>query len=149
MIWWSLLPGDMGMGVEHPSPGEAASRQVGALGSGRRVLIVEDDEFAAFALSEILRRLGCQATTVGSIAGAIEKLESQAFDHAVVDLMLPDGEGCLVLFHIRARGLPVQVIIATASSDPAMIERAKAGKPEEVMFKPLNLKRLLERMGLS
>lgn len=138
---------DVGRGMSlHPTNDPS----VGAAGViGRRILIVEDDAAAAFALGEIFRHLKCESRATGSVAQAISALEQSTFDHAVVDLMLPDGEGSRVVAYIRARRLPINIVVATASSDPGIISRAQQAGADALLQKPLNLRKLLQALGLD
>jgi PAS domain S-box-containing protein len=59
----------------------------------RRVLLVEDNEDAAVALSMCLEAYGYQVEHVGTCAGALAAARDGAFDAVLTDLGLPDGSG--------------------------------------------------------
>ncbi|HEX4477764.1 MAG TPA: response regulator [Polyangiaceae bacterium] len=63
-----------------------------------RVLIVDDEPVMLDALSRFLRRAGFEVVEASSVVGALDELMAAArknmpFDHAVVDLLLQDGDG--------------------------------------------------------
>jgi len=63
-----------------------------------RVLIVDDDPVMRDVLSRFLRRAGFEVMEVGSVVAALDELMAAArnntqYDHAVVDLVLKDGDG--------------------------------------------------------
>jgi DNA-binding NarL/FixJ family response regulator len=63
-----------------------------------RVLIVDDDPVMRDVLSRFLRRAGFDVMEVGSVVAALDELMASAhndhpYDHAVVDLVLKDGDG--------------------------------------------------------
>jgi DNA-binding NarL/FixJ family response regulator len=63
-----------------------------------RVLIVDDDPVMRDVLSRFLRRASFEVTEVGSVVSALDELMASArnntpYDHAVVDLVLKDGDG--------------------------------------------------------
>src|SRR5512140_82648 len=63
-----------------------------------RVLVVDDEPVMRDVLSRFLRRSGFEVMEVGSVVGALDELMSaarrnQSYDHAVVDLVLKDGDG--------------------------------------------------------
>lgn len=76
-----------------------------------KVLLLEDELFVAMATEQILTDLGAQRVTCcATIREAYDRLSAEAYDVAVLDLKLPDGDsldaarellssGCAVVFH--------------------------------------------------
>lgn len=101
---------DIGADAFLPAPvdGDEFVRQVRALLSGRRsrcqprVLIVEDDLHMARLLKRVFDGAGYRAETVHGLQAAREAIPQTAFDVAVVDCGLPDGEGDALLEVFRA-----------------------------------------------
>lgn len=58
-----------------------------------RVLLLEDDEDQRYALAVTLRRLDLDVDAVGTVAEFHQRLRSQTYAVAIVDLGLPDGDG--------------------------------------------------------
>ena len=68
-----------------------------AVGTGRRVLLVEGDAETRRALERLLADYGYEVSGVGSAAEAIKAAAAQEFDLAVVDLGLTDGASARLL----------------------------------------------------
>jgi DNA-binding response OmpR family regulator len=114
----------------------------------RRLLLVEDEPSTAVAMAYLLRRNGFDVVLVGSVHDALSALgQPAAFDHIVLDLMLPDGDGASVLAHLRAGGLHVPVTVTSAVSDPDRLARVRALGARNVLRKPLEFADLLEALG--
>ena len=57
--------------------------------NGRRILLVEDETFAAFMIETMLLARGCREVWIeGSVDGALERLRTQRPDAAVLDVNL-------------------------------------------------------------
>jgi DNA-binding response OmpR family regulator len=112
-----------------------------------RTLIVEDDVSSRTALASILKILGHEVATAGTVGDALLALDDvpdEALPGAVLlDLMLPDGNGMEVLRQVRAQRLPLRVAILTGADLP-MIEEARQLGPDAVFTKPVDAGQLLQ-----
>src|SRR5215203_3798840 len=89
------------------------SRRREALLETLSILIVEDDPLSGRTLAAILRYYGHEVDVVTSVSAGLERLRSQPLPQCVLlDLMLPDGDGALILARLRAARsrIPVAVI---------------------------------------
>jgi CheY-like chemotaxis protein len=68
-----------------------------AVGGGRRVLVVEEDDETRWALERLLKDYGYEVTGVGTAAEAMREAEGNTFDLAVVDLGLEDRQSVKLL----------------------------------------------------
>lgn len=127
------------------APDDAATTSAAL--TGHRLLLVEDDEVAAGALSELLHHFGFQVTVAPTVSTAMQLLKSRPFDQAVLDLMLPDGLGSEVLTEIRSRGLPIRVVVTSASSDRDLLAKTKLAGPDAFLAKPLDVGKLIGALG--
>src|SRR4051812_10059467 len=114
-----------------------------------RTLIVEDDPDSCETLALMLRRLGHEVECVDSAGAALVKLEEWTPQCVLLDLMLPDAWGALILRKIRAERLPIRVAVISAAggASPAM-KQALSYTPDAVFSKPLDhdaLKRWLDQ----
>jgi PAS domain S-box-containing protein len=91
-----------------------------ALGSGERILLVEDEAAVRHGLAESLRTLGYAVTAVGSAEEA-EQHPVSGFDVVVTDLMLPGRHGLELTDRLLRRhpGLAVIVMSGYARDDSA------------------------------
>jgi len=90
-----------------------------------RILVVEDDMGMGRALALTLKRVGGEATVVGTVSEAREQLaQLAAWDGLILDLYLPDGPGLDVLAWVRAKGPDFPVLIHTGHSEHDAINDA-------------------------
>ena len=78
-----------------------------------RLLVVEDDAALVEALCDQLQGLGHTAVAARSVADGLALLGREAFDVALLDLMLPDGSGIDILHRIVDEDLPTCGRVAT------------------------------------
>ena len=57
------------------------------------LLVIEDDPNLGYLLREYLQMNDFKVTLVTTVASALEKVQEDYFDLAVLDVMLPDGNG--------------------------------------------------------
>jgi DNA-binding NarL/FixJ family response regulator len=109
----------------------------------KRVLIVEDDPCAAKGLRRLLEHYECDVTDAGTVADGIKGLEAGP-EVVFLDLLLPDGEGTRVLERVRMTRAACRVIVVSGVSEPGMLWRAKALRPDAMLPKPVDFMRVLE-----
>ncbi len=82
----------------------------------RRVLVVDDEATSRYLMRSLLESSGTVFDESATVAGAIELLEREAYDLAVVDLRMPDLSGMDVLRHIaRHPERRVPAVLCTGS----------------------------------
>jgi two-component system, NtrC family, response regulator AtoC len=106
------------------------------------VLLVEDDAVSANVLRKILTRLGWQVAIAGTMSEGLAGLDDNP-DAIILDLMLPDGDGEVILEKVRQMGLHTPVAVTTGVNDPARLRRIAALSPNIVLQKPIDLPSLL------
>jgi DNA-binding response OmpR family regulator len=79
-----------------------------------RLLVVEDETRIAEILRLALERAGFVVDAVRLCADAREALALTAYDAAVLDLGLPDGDGIKLLGEVRAGGNRLPILVLTA-----------------------------------
>ncbi|QWF85487.1 response regulator transcription factor [Amycolatopsis sp. CA-230715] len=108
-----------------------------------RVLLVEDDDGVAGALSEALGVRGHAVTRVTRGADALGKHHEA--DLLLLDLGLPDADGLDVLRKIRQVSA-VPVLVLTARDDERSTVRGLRLGADDYLAKPVRLAELLARM---
>lgn len=111
-----------------------------------RVLLVEDDDGVAGALSEALGVRGHAVTRVTRGADALGKHHEA--DLLLLDLGLPDADGLDVLRKIRQVSA-VPVLVLTARDDERSTVRGLRLGADDYLAKPVRLAELLARMDAS
>jgi two-component system response regulator PilR (NtrC family) len=120
---------------------KAAERRAGGA-AGPRVLVVDDEPDIRELLELTLLKMGLGVESVGTVADAKARLQSDRYDLCLTDMRLADGEGLELVRHIASMGgdLPVAVITAFGSTDNA-VAALKAGAFDYVS-KPVGLEQL-------
>jgi DNA-binding NarL/FixJ family response regulator len=107
-----------------------------------RLLIVEDHAAFRAALALVLNlRPGMKVVAqCGSLAEcrALGDL-LEAVDLALLDLMLPDGDGAELVTVLRGANPEVKVLVLTASIEPGLRERASEAGADGVLDKSAEL----------
>ncbi len=80
-----------------------------------RVLLAEDEANLAQILANFLSGQGHHVTTCGDGRAAIESLRTEAFDVALLDIVMPDLDGLEVLRRLRDEADRPEVIIITGN----------------------------------
>ncbi|KTT69395.1 response regulator [Sphingomonas endophytica] len=103
-----------------------------------RILLVEDDEPLAAALSSALLQRGLTVDHATDVEGAEAYLA--AVDHAVVllDLGLPDDDGLTLLRRLRSGGNTRPVLVLTARGSVDARIRGLNGGADDYMVKPVD-----------
>jgi len=116
--------------------------------SGRRLLIVDDDEMLRQVIKEQLYALGdfASISEADSGASALKILENQHFDLVLLAGHLPDMEGGDVCRKMRAQSLRSPIIIlAGADTETETIVNAESGANDYVI-KPFRMAVLFARV---
>jgi DNA-binding response OmpR family regulator len=111
-----------------------------------RLLVIEDEERIVELLRSAFERAGFVVDAVRTTAEGDQALSSVAYDAAVLDLGLPDGDGLRVLAKTRSAGNRVPVLILTARD--AVEDRVgglDAGA-DDYLVKPFAVTELISRI---
>ncbi len=117
-------------------------------GRGRRVLLVEDNEFNQDVARELLAGEGLVVDVAGDGRQALAALERQAYDLVLMDMQMPVMDGITATRAIRAQarfaGLPI--VAMTANALPAERQACLEAGMNDFVTKPVmpeDLKRAL------
>ena len=105
-----------------------------------KVLIVDDDEIMSAMLTEMVSRLGHDASKATTLKEAFEKTLENEFDVVFLDIRLPDGNGLEALPLIRKASSQPEVIIITGFGDPDGAELAMRNEAWDYLQKPSSVK---------
>jgi DNA-binding response OmpR family regulator len=112
-----------------------------------KVLLVEDDPLIARTLSMSLRYEGFELTVATTIAQAEQALAVDAFDLAMFDVGLPDGNGIDLCRALRRRDESIPILIISARTDEATAVAGIEGGADDYIRKPYGLHELTARMN--
>jgi len=113
-----------------------------SLTPNRRFLIVEDDNRSRDPIRGILQQMGYEVVTAASVREGLAALDPLP-QCILLDLVLPDGPGEVILERIRAQNLPCRVIISSSDHDRGRLEAVHDMRPAAVLLKPVGLSELI------
>jgi DNA-binding response OmpR family regulator len=115
----------------------------------RQILIIDDDSALSAMLSELLAEDNeFNPVTAASLNEADLRLGSASgrFVAVLLDLRLPDGDGCDYCANLRRQGHKMPVIMLTGSGDEANIVRGLEAGANDYIVKPIRLQELMARL---
>jgi DNA-binding NtrC family response regulator len=101
-----------------------------------RVLVVDDERALRRALTRLLEVKGMTVGVAEDGASALELLERESFDVALVDLMMPRVGGLELLSHVRERHSTMEVVLMTAFGDVETAVQAVRSGAYHFLTKP-------------
>jgi two-component system OmpR family response regulator len=111
-----------------------------------RVLLIEDDKMIGAAVQQALRDAAYAVDWVTDGETAIQAVENEDYEVALLDLGLPAADGREVLRHFRKRRRSLPVIIVTARDRvDDRIDGLDLGA-DDYLVKPFEIRELLARM---
>jgi CheY-like chemotaxis protein len=126
--------------------GHAKRPRARMLSKEHHILIVEDHADSAEMLSIALRRMGHRVESVSSGKDAVRAFQAADFDVLLLDLGLPDGDGCQLLQELTAIR-PVPAIAITGYGMAKDIDRSRAAGFVSHITKPLMLAELKSQLA--
>lgn len=111
-----------------------------------RILVVEDDTTNREFLRRSLEENSYEPVLASSAAEAEQASRTGDIDGAIVDLMLPDGDGISLIQRMKANGLsaPVLILSARRSVDDRVFGLETGG--DDYLTKPYAITELLARL---
>jgi DNA-binding response OmpR family regulator len=108
------------------------------------VLLVEDDASTREFMAKALAKHGIESVEAASVGEALLRLDEVPAPTALIlDLMLPDAKGTVLLRRIRRDALALRVAVVTGTADLTQFSDLLRFPPDAVFRKPLDLAPLL------
>ena len=113
------------------------------MNSGARVLVVDDKPSFCFMIKGYLDDAGYRASCASGGTEALKKLEEEAFDLVLSDMVMPEMDGVALLLQVRQRYplLPFVLVTGHGSIDTAV--GAMREGADDYLLKPLNRNEML------
>lgn len=111
-----------------------------------KILIAEDERELAGVLSAVFEHNGYSVDVFGDGLAAFNALQSQEYDVAVMDIMMPGMDGLEVVRKMRSRGSVVTVILLTARGETDDKVVGLDAGADDYLTKPFQIKELLARV---
>jgi len=116
--------------------------------TGRRVLVVDEDNSVRIAAHDLLERYGCVVEAAPDGEQAMSMVRNSGYDAIIVDIRLPDVSG--YQFMVRLREVidtePLPLILMTGfgyDPDHSIVKARQAGL-KLILYKPFRLDQLLD-----
>ena len=110
-----------------------------------RILLVEDEERMAQALCEILRQENYEVDHWGDGIQGLYAIETDVYDVAILDVMLPGKNGFEITKEARNQGIRTPILMLTAKSDVDDKVTVLDCGADDYLTKPFMPKELLAR----
>lgn len=111
-----------------------------------KLLLAEDEQSLSRALVRILEKNHYTIDAVSNGEDALAYLETEEYDAAILDIMMPRMDGITVLKKIRSQGNLTPVIMLTAKAEiDDKVEGLDSGA-NDYLTKPFDTKELLARI---
>jgi len=104
-----------------------------------KILVVDDEDDVRLFLQDFLSEREFQVAAAGTGEEALELIEKEVPDIALLDLMMPGIDGLECLERIKAKHPKVHVIMITALNDESRIAKAKELGAFNYILKPFSL----------
>jgi DNA-binding response OmpR family regulator len=120
--------------------------------NGTRILLCEDDSYAADVMRDRFCREGFETDLAQTVSGAIAQSKTTAYSAILVDLQLLDGDGISLIQQLRAQPQYVDTPIIVVSSNPGRGHddlRTSSLNILDWQNKPLDMPRLFKTLDAS
>lgn len=111
-----------------------------------RLLLAEDEKMLSSVLVTILKKNNYSVDAVFNGSDAVKCLETNVYDGAILDIMMPKLDGITVLQTIREQGNTVPVLMLTAKSEVDDKVCGLDSGANDYLSKPFDTRELLARI---
>ncbi len=112
------------------------------MAQGMKLLIVDDDDPFRQSLGRAMERRGFAVTSAPSLGQALQSAQTDAPDHAVIDLRLGDGNGLELVKLLRSFIPELRVVLLTGYGNIASAVMAIKAGAVDFLPKPVEPDRL-------
>lgn len=111
-----------------------------------RLLLAEDEKELSDALVTVLKHNNYSVDAVYNGEDALDYLNADNYDGAILDIMMPKMDGITVLKNVRASGNHIPIIMLTAKSEIDDRVTGLDSGADDYLTKPFSMKELLARI---
>ncbi|OGT22532.1 MAG: hypothetical protein A3C55_02250 [Gammaproteobacteria bacterium RIFCSPHIGHO2_02_FULL_42_13] len=107
-----------------------------------KILVVDDDEICRLVTEKMLKKLHHDVETAASGGEVLRKLHAMTYDFILMDIGLPDIDGCEVTRRVRAlenNGQHAIIVGLTAHVFPEYKQKCVDAGMDTVLFKPFSM----------
>ena len=129
----------VGKEVSHKSnPEDVRLKQIQKAISGRRILLVEDNDLNRQVIVKLVERMGAIVDSAENGEIAIEKTLKNSYDLILMDIHMPVMDGYNASKQIRLHNINTPIIAITADAIPAIKSKCKEVGIDDIITKPIN-----------
>jgi two-component system, OmpR family, KDP operon response regulator KdpE len=110
-----------------------------------RVLVVDDEPQIVRALRVVLREAGFEAVAAETAEEALDRASIRPPDAAIVDLVLPDGDGVEVTRRLREWSQMPIIVLSAVGEEEEKVRALEAGA-DDYVTKPFGPRELVARL---
>lgn len=110
------------------------------------VLVVEDEKDLNSIICSKLVKEGYNVDACYDGQAALDYMEAENYDGAIMDIMIPNKDGITVLREMRNAGIQVPVLFLTAKTETQDIVRGLDAGASDYMTKPFEFSELMARL---
>lgn len=111
-----------------------------------RILVVEDEKDLNSIICSKLVKEGYNVDACYDGQAALDYMEAENYDGAIMDIMIPNKDGITVLREMRKAGIQVPVLFLTAKTETQDIVRGLDAGASDYMTKPFEFSELMARL---
>lgn len=111
-----------------------------------RILVVEDEKDLNSIICSKLVKEGYNVDACYDGQAALDYMEAENYDGAIMDIMIPNKDGMTVLREMRNAGIQVPVLFLTAKTETQDIVRGLDAGASDYMTKPFEFSELMARL---
>ena len=114
----------------------------------QRILVCDDEMQIRRALRVVLKDAGFDVIETADAAGALDAASVKPPDAAIIDLLLPDGDGVEVTRSIRSWSEMPIVVLSAVGEEEQKVRALEAGA-DDYVTKPFGPKELVARLNAA
>lgn len=111
-----------------------------------RILVVEDEKDLNSIICSKLIKEGYNVDACYDGMAALDYMEAEHYDGAIMDIMIPGKDGVTVLRNMRENGIQVPVLFLTAKTETRDIVKGLDAGASDYMTKPFEFSELMARL---
>jgi two-component system KDP operon response regulator KdpE len=113
--------------------------------TGRRVLAVDDELLILRGLKLVLREAGFEPVAAATATEALDLVALRPPDAAIIDLVLPDGDGVEICREIRTWSQMPLIVLSALDDEDHKVRALEAGA-DDYVTKPFSPRELIARL---
>lgn len=112
-----------------------------------KILVVDDEQVMRDLFTRVLKLKGYSVTTVDSGKEAVEKVKTEEFDIAFIDVVMPEMDGVETFRAIKKVNPKVHVVMMTGFAVEDKIKEAMQNGAIDYLYKPFDIVEIMTVIG--